>query len=118
MYWVKRNDDAECPYEVMDGQQRTLSLCEYVAGKFSYEFKNFFNQPKDIQQRILSYKLTVYICEGEPSEKLEWFKTINIAVKPLNEQEINKEQTTKSETEHWIWFRCFSVMDYLREEEK
>ena len=35
MYWVKRSDDAECPYEVMDGQQRTLSICEYVAGKFS-----------------------------------------------------------------------------------
>ena len=89
MYWVKRNDDAECPYEVMDGQQRTLSLCEYVDGKFSYDFKNFFNQPADIQQRILDYKLTVYVCEGEASEKLEWFKTINIAGKPLNEQEIN-----------------------------
>ena len=89
MYWVKRSDDAECPYEVMDGQQRTLSLCEYVDGKFSYDFKNFFNQPQDIQQRILNYKLTVYVCEGEASEKLEWFKTINIAGKPLNEQEIN-----------------------------
>ena len=89
MYWVKRSEDADCPYEVMDGQQRTLSLCEYVAGKFSYDFKNFFNQPKDIQDRILNYKLTVYVCEGEPSEKLEWFKTINIAGKPLNEQEIN-----------------------------
>ena len=89
MYWVKRSDDAECPYEVMDGQQRTLSLCEYADGKISYEFKNFFNQPKDIQERILNYKLTVYVCEGEPSEKLEWFKTINIAGKPLNEQEIN-----------------------------
>ena len=89
MYWVKRSDDAECPYEVMDGQQRTLSLCEYVDGKFSYDFKNFFNQPNDIQERILNYKLTVYVCEGEASEKLEWFKTINIAGKPLNEQEIN-----------------------------
>ena len=89
MYWVKRSDDAECPYEVMDGQQRTLSLCEYVAGKFSYDFKNFFNQPKDIQDRILNYKLTVYVCEGKASEKLEWFKTINIAGKPLNDQEIN-----------------------------
>ena len=88
MYWVKRSDDAECPYEVMDGQQRTLSLCEYVAGKFSYEFKNFFNQPPDIQQRILDYELTVYVCEGEHSEKLEWFKTINIAGKALYEQEI------------------------------
>lgn len=89
MYWVKRSEDAECPYEVMDGQQRTLSLCEYVAGKFSYEFRNFFNQPADIQKKILDYKLTVYICEGEASEKLEWFKTINIAGKPLNEQEIH-----------------------------
>ena len=89
MYWVKRSEDAECPYEVMDGQQRTLSLCEYVAGKFSYEFKNFFNQPEDIQKRILNYPLTIYVCEGEASEKLEWFKTINIAGKALNEQEIN-----------------------------
>lgn len=88
MYWVRRSDDAECPYEVMDGQQRTLSVCEYVAGKFSYDFKNFFNQPADIQKKILRYPLTVYVCEGEDSEKLEWFKTINIAGKPLNEQEI------------------------------
>ena len=89
MYWVKRSDDAECPYEVMDGQQRTLSLCEYVEGKFSVDFKAFFNQPEDIRRRILDYPLTVYVCEGEPSEKLEWFKTINIAGKPLNDQEIH-----------------------------
>lgn len=89
MYWVKRSDDADCPFEVMDGQQRTLSLCEYVAGKFSYDFKNFFNQPADIQQRILNYRLTIYVCEGEASEKLAWFRTINIAGKPLNEQEIS-----------------------------
>lgn len=89
MYWVRRSEDAECPYEVMDGQQRTLSLCEYVAGKYSYDFKNFFNQPEDVQRRILDYRLTVYVCEGDASEKLEWFKTINIAGKPLNEQEIN-----------------------------
>lgn len=88
MYWVKRSEDAECPYEVMDGQQRTLSLCEYVAGTFAIDFKNFFNQTADIQKKILDYKLTVYVCEGEESEKLEWFQTINIAGKPLNEQEI------------------------------
>lgn len=39
-------------------------------------------------EKILDYKLTVYVCEGEESEKLEWFQTINIAGKPLNEQEI------------------------------
>ena len=89
MYWVKRSEDAECPYEVMDGQQRTLSLCQYVAGIFSVGEKNYFNQPADIQKRILNYQLTVYVCEGEESEKLEWFKTINIAGKPLNDQEIH-----------------------------
>lgn len=89
MYWVRRSDDADCPYEVMDGQQRTLSLCEYVAGKFSFELRNFFNQPEDVRRRILDYRLTVYVCEGEASEKLAWFKTINIAGKPLNDQEIN-----------------------------
>lgn len=88
MYWVKRNEDAECPYEVMDGQQRTLSLCEYVAGKFAYDYMNFFNLSADVQKKILNYELTIYVCEGEESEKLEWFKTINIAGKPLNEQEI------------------------------
>lgn len=88
MYWVKRGDDAECPYEVMDGQQRTLSICEYVADVFAIDFKTFSNQTADIRKKILDYKLTVYVCEGEESEKLEWFKTINIAGKPLNEQEI------------------------------
>lgn len=88
MYWVKRSDDAECPYEVMDGQQRTLSLCQYVTGKFAVDFKYFENQPADVRKKILDYRLTVYVCEGEESEKLEWFKTINIAGKPLNEQEI------------------------------
>ena len=39
--------------------------------------------------RFLNYPLTVYVCEGDASEKLEWFQTINIAGKPLNEQEIN-----------------------------
>ena len=88
MYWVKRSADAECPYEVMDGQQRTLSLCQYVAGYFSVDFKNFFNLTPDVQKQILDYRLTVYVCEGPESEKLERLKTINIAGKPLNEQEI------------------------------
>jgi len=88
MYWVKRSEDAECPYEVMDGQQRTLSLCEYVAGKFSFEFKNFFNQPKNIQNEILEYKLTIYVCEGKESEKLDWFQIINMKQKQLTNQEI------------------------------
>lgn len=88
MYWAKRTNDSEVPYEVMDGQQRTLSICQYVDNKFSYDWKYFNNQPEDIKEKILNYPLTVYICEGEPSEKLKWFQTINIAGKPLTQQEL------------------------------
>ena len=75
-------------YEVMDGQQRTLSICEYVAGKFDYSFRYFSNLTNEEQGRILDYGLTVYFCEGGDDEKLEWFKTINIAGKELTGQEL------------------------------
>ncbi|MBR4652563.1 MAG: DUF262 domain-containing protein [Kiritimatiellae bacterium] len=85
MYWAVREDGT---YEVMDGQQRTLSVCEYVAGKFDYFFRYFSNLSKAEQDRILDYGLTVYFCEGGDDEKLEWFKTINIAGKELTDQEL------------------------------
>ena len=85
MYWAVRGDGT---YEVMDGQQRTLSICEYVAGKFDYFFRYFSNLSKEEQDRILDYALTVYFCDGGDDEKLEWFKTINIAGKKLTDQEL------------------------------
>ena len=85
MYWAVRDDGT---YEVMDGQQRTLSICEYVAGKFDYFFRFFSNLSKEERNRILDYALTVYFCEGGDDEKLEWFKTINIAGKELTDQEL------------------------------
>ena len=85
MYWAVRGDGT---YEVIDGQQRTLSVCEYVAGKFAYMFRYFGNLAQDEQDAILDYELTVYFCEGTESEKLEWFKTINIAGEELTEQEL------------------------------
>ena len=36
----------------------------------------------------MAKKLTVYFCEGGDDEKLEWFKTINIAGKELTDQEL------------------------------
>ena len=85
MYWAVREDGT---YEVMDGQQRTLSICEYLAGKFDYFFRYFSNLSSEEQNRILDYGLTVYFCEGGDDEKLEWFKTINIAGKELTDQEL------------------------------
>ena len=36
----------------------------------------------------MDYELQVYICSGTDSEKLKWFKTINIAGEELTEQEL------------------------------
>lgn len=85
MYWVKNEDGS---YEVLDGQQRTISICEYVSGNFSLDFQYFHNLEDVEREQILSYKLMVYICEGNDREKLDWFKTINIAGEKLTEQEL------------------------------
>lgn len=90
MYWSKSGDG----YELLDGQQRTLSICQYVNGDFSVDFKGFNNLTPDQQKRILDYKLMVYICEGTPSEKLDWFKIINIAGEKLTDQELRNSQYT------------------------
>ncbi|MFK7780333.1 MAG: DUF262 domain-containing protein [Candidatus Gracilibacteria bacterium] len=85
MYWVKNEDDS---YEILDGQQRTISICEYVSGKFSLDYRYFHNLEKEEQEQIFDYKLMVYFCEGTDKEKLNWFKTINIAGEKLTDQEL------------------------------
>ena len=91
MYWADRGDGT---FEIIDGQQRTISLCRYVQGDFSVwdevaQKKLYFHNLKDEQQApILDYKLMVYVCTGTQSEKLSWFKTINIAGKELTPQEL------------------------------
>ena len=85
MYWADREDGT---FEIIDGQQRTISVAQYVAGDFSIEGKYIHNLPSDKKELILNYKLMVYVCTGTDSEKLEWFKTINIAGKELTNQEL------------------------------
>ncbi len=85
MYWAVREDGG---FEVIDGQQRTISICQYVEGDFSLNGMAFHNLQLDKQKQILDYKLMVYFCTGEPSEKLEWFETINIAGEELTKQEL------------------------------
>jgi hypothetical protein len=84
----RTKDDKQAGYEVLDGQQRTISFCEYVAGNFSID-NMFFHNLTDVEQnQILDYELTVYVCEGNDKEKLDWFRTINIAGEKLTEQEL------------------------------
>jgi uncharacterized protein with ParB-like and HNH nuclease domain len=89
MYWVKNEDGT---FEILDGQQRTVSFCQYVAGHFSIDFggyaKAFHNLTKTEKQQILDYKLMIYFCEGNDKEKLDWFRIINIAGEKLSEQEL------------------------------
>ena len=101
MYWAVRDngfadapsancdrDGREPSFEIIDGQQRTISICQYVNGDFAFNFRYFHNLQPDEQEQILNYELQVYICSGSDSEKLKWFKTINIAGKELTEQEL------------------------------
>lgn len=85
MHWVKNDSGV---YEVLDGQQRTISICSYVAGDFSIDGRAFHNLEKEEQEQILNYKLRVNFCEGEAAEKLDWFKTINVAGEELTDQEL------------------------------
>lgn len=85
MYWATREDGT---FEIIDGQQRTISICQYVAGDFAFDFRYFHNLQPDEREKILDYNLQVYICSGTDSEKLRWFKTINIAGAELTNQEL------------------------------
>lgn len=85
MYWMVRDDGG---YEVLDGQQRTISLGQYITGDFSLGDRFFHNLTKEEQEQILSYELMIYFCEGTDKERLDWFKTINIAGEKLTDQEL------------------------------
>lgn len=79
--------------EVLDGQQRITSFGRFVTDKFAIKDENGMEQyfsgiATDKQQKILNAKLLIYECEGEESEIKEWFRTINIAGVPLNNQEL------------------------------
>ena len=87
MYWADR-EDAEGTFEIIDGQQRTISIAEYVNGVFSHNDKYFENLTKDEQSHIYDYKLMVYVCKGTDREKLNWFEIINIAGEKLLPQEL------------------------------
>ena len=90
IYFVKVGDDR---YEVLDGQQRITSFGRFVRGKFpvvdAEGMPHYFDGlNEDERNRILTSRLTVYVCEGTETEIKEWFRTINIAGVPLVEQEL------------------------------
>lgn len=85
MYWANRGDGT---FEVIDGQQRTISICQYVSSVFSIDGLAFHNLQDDQRDQILEYELMIYVCTGTDSERLDWFRTINIAGEILTNQEL------------------------------
>lgn len=90
MYWAENEDGT---YELLDGQQRTLSICQYFNGDYALKFedgvtKYAHNLTDERKNRLLDYELFIYICKGTDKERLEWFRTINIAGEKLTEQEL------------------------------
>lgn len=92
MYWSENEDGT---YEMLDGQQRTISICDWLDSGY-HVFANpaspttpyYSHTSPEITRRVLDYKLMVYICKGTDTEKLDWFKIINIAGEKLTEQEL------------------------------
>lgn len=90
MYWSVVDDGS---YEMIDGQQRTLSICEYYLHGFNIVDKDrpvlyFDNLTEKEKKDFLNYELTVYFCTGTDKEKLDWFRVINIAGESLLDQEL------------------------------
>ena len=85
MYWMVRNEGG---YEVLDGQQRTISIGQYINNDFSLNNRFFHNLTLEEQNQILDYELMIYFCEGTDKERLNWFRIINIAGEKLTDQEL------------------------------
>ena len=97
MYWIKSGKDVygKDKFEMLDGQQRTISICEYIINNYSVKDNMISKQPKYFnnltnyyQEKILNYNLLIYFCEGTDQEILDWFRIINIAGEKLTNQEL------------------------------
>lgn len=94
MYWSKNSDGT---FELLDGQQRTMSICNFLTPpKLSVDNSYFNNLTPEEQEQIEEYELMIYFCEGETREKLDWFKIVNIAGEELTPQELRNSVYTGS----------------------
>ena len=74
-------------YEIIDGQQRTVSICLYLKGDFSFEMRYFHNLQTDETEAILNYKLMMYFCEESPVKNYNGLKP-----------SISQEQSSKTKS--------------------
>ena len=98
MYWAVRDDGG---FEIIDGQQRTMSIAEYVNSPITIDVDGtrlgFANLSDEVQNRILDYKLMIYLCKGTWDAKIAWFKTVNTAGATMTNQEIRNAVFSKGD---------------------
>lgn len=85
MYWAVNEDGS---YEVLDGQQRTMSICRFLNSNFAIDYHFFSDMSQSEKETLLDYELDIYFCEGDTRDKIKWFETINIAGEKLTKQEL------------------------------
>lgn len=96
MYWVKTGEDQ---YEILDGQQRTLSVMRYLSHDFQIvddDGQAYYCDalPDQRYEALLQYRFLIYVCEGTDAEKLEWFNIVNISGVALTPQELRNSVYT------------------------
>lgn len=101
MYWSDNGEGEKPRWELIDGQQRTISICQFAAGEFAVDFDGgsyyYSSLPSALRADFDKYELLVYDCRGSDEEKLAWFKIVNVAGERLNEQEL------RNATYHGPW---------------
>ena len=85
-------DNGDGTYDMIDGQQRTITICDFINGGFSIDYDDhkmyFLNLPKEVKEKIYNYELSVNICIGSQAHKLKWFEIINSPISELTKQEL------------------------------
>ena len=94
MYRMKNED---WTFEILDWQQRTISICQYINWDFSLNEQLFEWLTKWEQDKILDYELMIYFCEWDDKERTDWFEVINFAWEKLTDQELRNAMYT------WEW---------------
>ncbi len=93
IYW----GETENGYDLIDGQQRTLSIMRFISNKYAIRInyighkkisRTFEELSEEERNSILNYELDIALLKGTPDSKLKYFEIINTAGEKLNNQEM------------------------------
>ncbi len=97
MYWMRTLTAAT---KCWDGQQRTVSFCQYVNNDFSIDNRAFHNLTAPEQELDSQLHPGDLLLRGRRERKADWFRIINIAGLKLTEQEMRNAVYTGPRLTH------------------